>query len=99
MSRITLLDGVVEQELVRRSGDRPTPFWSTQVMVDHPGPAQAVHSDYFAVGATIATTNSYAFRHDRQADNPLKGHLQILMDLFIGKLPCRAVDRDYSFSR
>ena len=40
MSHITLLDGGMGQELVHRSGDRPTPLWSTQVMVDHPGIVQ-----------------------------------------------------------
>lgn len=53
------------QELVARSGDRPTPLWATQVMLDHPGLVQAIHADYFAAGATVATTNTYAIHHDR----------------------------------
>ena len=65
MSQITLLDGGMGQELVHRAGDRPTPLWSTQVMIDHPGLVQAVHADYFAAGATIATTNTYAIHRDR----------------------------------
>ncbi|SMX38377.1 homocysteine S-methyltransferase family protein [Maliponia aquimaris] len=65
MTRITLLDGGMGQELVRRAGDRPTPLWSTQVMIDHPGLVQKVHADYFAAGATIATTNTYAIHRDR----------------------------------
>lgn len=65
MTRITLLDGGMGQELVHRAGDRPTPLWSTQVMVDHPGMVQGVHRDFFAAGATIATTNTYAIHHDR----------------------------------
>ncbi|MBW4706538.1 homocysteine S-methyltransferase family protein [Roseobacter sp. YSTF-M11] len=65
MTRITLLDGGMGQELVHRAGDRPTPLWSTQVMADHPGMVQGVHADFFAAGATIATTNSYAIHHDR----------------------------------
>jgi len=85
MSRITLLDGGMGQELVRRSGDRPTPLWSTQVMVDHPGIVQAVHRDYFAAGATIATTNSYALHHDRLEGTPLKGHLEALVDLSLAE--------------
>ena len=36
MSQITLLDGSIGQELVKRSGDRATPLWSTRVMMDHP---------------------------------------------------------------
>ncbi|WP_282062417.1 homocysteine S-methyltransferase family protein [Roseobacter litoralis] len=65
MTQITLLDGGMGQELVHRAGDKPTPLWSTQVMVDHPGLVEAVHADYFAAGATVATTNSYAIHHDR----------------------------------
>jgi homocysteine S-methyltransferase len=53
------------QELLSRAGDRPTPLWATQVMMDHPGLVQQVHADYFAAGATIATTNTYAIHHDR----------------------------------
>jgi homocysteine S-methyltransferase len=34
-------------------------------MIDHPGLVRAVHADYFAAGATIATTNTYAIHHDR----------------------------------
>lgn len=53
------------QELLRRSGDAPTPLWATRVMIDHPGLVQAIHADYFAAGASIATTNTYAIHHDR----------------------------------
>ncbi|MEO0904515.1 MAG: homocysteine S-methyltransferase family protein, partial [Pseudomonadota bacterium] len=52
MSDIILLDGGMGQELVQRSGDRPTPLWSTQVMIDHPGLVAAVHADYAAAGAS-----------------------------------------------
>ncbi|WGW04005.1 homocysteine S-methyltransferase family protein [Tropicibacter oceani] len=62
---ITLLDGGMGQELIKRSGDAPTPLWSTQVMMDHPGLVAQVHADYFAAGATIATTNTYAILRDR----------------------------------
>ena len=65
MTDITLLDGGMGQELVHRAGDRPTPLWSTQVMIDHPGLVRQVHADYFAAGATIATTNTYAIHRDR----------------------------------
>lgn len=65
MNPVTLLDGGMGQELVHRAGDRPTPLWSTQVMLDHPGLVQQVHADYFAAGATIATTNTYAIHRDR----------------------------------
>ena len=62
---ITLLDGGMGQELLARTGDEPTPLWATQVMLDHPDVVREIHADYFAAGATIATTNTYAIHHDR----------------------------------
>ncbi|MCA3453017.1 MAG: homocysteine S-methyltransferase family protein [Rhodobacter sp.] len=67
---ITLLDGGMGQELIARSGDAPTPLWATQVMIDHPGLVQAIHADYFAAGASMATTNTYALHRDRLAGTP-----------------------------
>ena len=67
MAKVVLLDGGMGQELVHRAGDRPTPLWSTTVMMEHPGLVRAVHDDYFAAGATVATTNTYAIHHDRLA--------------------------------
>lgn len=65
MSAVTLLDGSIGQELVKRAGDRPTPLWSTTVMMEKPGLVQGLHEDYFDAGATVATTNSYAVLRDR----------------------------------
>ena len=65
MATITLLDGGMGQELVARSGDDPTPLWATRVMIDHPGLVKTIHADYFAAGASVATTNTYNILHDR----------------------------------
>jgi S-methylmethionine-dependent homocysteine/selenocysteine methylase len=65
MAEITLLDGGMGQELVARSGDEPTALWATRVMIDHPGLVAAIHDDYFAAGASVATTNTYNILHDR----------------------------------
>jgi len=65
MSEITLLDGSIGQEIVKRSGSRATPLWSTSVMMEQPEVVRAVHLDYFKSGATIATMNSYAVWPDR----------------------------------
>jgi S-methylmethionine-dependent homocysteine/selenocysteine methylase len=62
---ITLLDGGMGQELVARSGDKPTPLWATRVMIDHPGLVKEIHDDYFDAGASVATTNTYNILHDR----------------------------------
>lgn len=65
MTEITLLDGGMGQELLRRSGDDPTPLWATQVMLDHPGLVGEIHAAYADAGATVATTNTYAIHRDR----------------------------------
>ncbi len=78
MAKITLLDGGMGQELVARSGDVPTPLWATRVMLDHPGMVRAIHADYFAAGATIATTNTYAIHHDRLERFDLDGQFETL---------------------
>ena len=85
MTEITLLDGGMGQELVARSGDPATNLWATQVMIDHPGLVQQIHADYFAAGASIATTNTYAIHHDRLVKSGLDGrfadlHVQALAE-------------------
>ncbi|MFN3661475.1 homocysteine S-methyltransferase family protein [Yoonia sp.] len=79
MTQIILLDGGMGQELVRRSGQPPTPLWSTQVMVDHPGMVAAVHADYRAAGATVHSANTYALHRDRLAGTALDGQLETLI--------------------
>jgi homocysteine S-methyltransferase len=64
---LTILDGGMGQELIHRSGTPPTPLWSTQVMIDMPHLVREIHADYFAAGADIATTNTYAIHRDRLA--------------------------------
>lgn len=53
------------QELVARHPGKPTALWASQVMLDAPELVRAIHEDYFAAGAEIATTNTYAIHHDR----------------------------------
>lgn len=65
MTKITLLDGSIGQELVKRSNMPPTPLWSTSVMMEQPELVGDVHADYFAAGATVATTNTYPLHISR----------------------------------
>ncbi|MDJ0612541.1 MAG: homocysteine S-methyltransferase family protein [Rhizobiaceae bacterium] len=65
MSDITILDGGMGQELIHRYGQPPTPLWSTHVMMQEPDLVGDIHDDYFAAGAHVATTNTYAIHHDR----------------------------------
>ena len=52
-----ILDGGLGQELVKRAG-KATDLWSMQALLDNPDMVRAVHDDYFAAGAQIATTNT-----------------------------------------
>lgn len=61
---ITLLDGGMGQELVHRTG-RATQLWAIQALLDAPEVVAAVHRDFFAAGAEVATTNTYAVLPDR----------------------------------
>ncbi|MEI4232858.1 homocysteine S-methyltransferase family protein [Roseovarius sp. D22-M7] len=78
MNDITLLDGGLGQELLRRSGDAPTHMWSTRLMIDHPDLVRAVHADFFAAGAQIATANTYALHRDRLQGTPYEDSLDAL---------------------
>ena len=64
---LTILDGSIGQELVKRSSEAPTGLWSTEVLLKQPELILAVHADYFAAGADVATSNSYAVHRDRMA--------------------------------
>lgn len=62
---VTLLDGGIGQELVRRAKGAPTPLWSTQVMMDQPEIVTQLHLDFCAAGADVITTNTYSLLPDR----------------------------------
>ncbi|MEM9248424.1 MAG: homocysteine S-methyltransferase family protein [Pseudomonadota bacterium] len=61
---ITILDGGMGQELIRRAG-RATSLWSMQALIDAPEMVRSVHDAFFAAGADVATTNTYAVLPDR----------------------------------
>ncbi|NIZ12953.1 homocysteine S-methyltransferase family protein [Phaeobacter sp. HF9A] len=81
MADITLLDGSIGQELVRRKGDAATPLWSTSVMMDAPDLVGRLHRDYFAAGATVATTNTYALHRSRLARVEKEDQLFALLEV------------------
>ncbi|NOE28094.1 homocysteine S-methyltransferase family protein [Ruegeria sp. HKCCD6157] len=80
MADITLLDGSIGQELVKRSGDQATPLWSTRVMIDHSDLVAEVHRDYFSRGATVATTNTYAVHRSRLVRVGMEDQMPTLID-------------------
>jgi len=78
MTDITIMDGGLGQELVARHPGKPTSLWATRVMLDAPELVRAVHDDYFAVGAEIATANTYAIHHDRLKEAGLDDQFETL---------------------
>ncbi len=77
--KITILDGGMGQELVRRVG-KATPLWAMQALLDAPDLVRAVHDDFFAAGAEVATTNTYAVLPDRLAAFGLSERLGELIE-------------------
>jgi len=57
---IVLLDGGMGQELIHRSGKKPTPLWSTRVMLDNPELVETLHMDFIAAGAKVISLNNYS---------------------------------------
>jgi len=87
---VTVLDGGLGQELVRRAGCATT-LWSIQALLDAPDLVRAVHDDFFAAGAEVATTNSYSLLPDRLSAHRLEDRLEDLNRLACD-LACRARD-------
>jgi len=64
---VTLLDGGMGQELLKRSGAEPTPMWSAQVMKDNPEIVRDLHVDFINAGAQVITINAYSATPERLA--------------------------------
>ncbi|MDC1340343.1 homocysteine S-methyltransferase family protein [Oceanospirillaceae bacterium] len=62
---ITLLDGGMGQELIKRSNKEITPLWSTQVMIDEPEIVRDLHIDFILAGARVITLNAYTMTPQR----------------------------------
>lgn len=80
---ITILDGGLGQELVRRAGEA-TPMWSLKALLEAPEMVRAVHDDFFAAGAEVATTNTYAVLPDRLAAFGMADRLEALTETACG---------------
>lgn len=80
MTKITILDGGMGQELIARAG-KATSLWSVQALLDNPEMVRAVHDEYFAAGAEIATTNTYSVLPDRLVHHGLADRLSLLQQL------------------
>ncbi|MYB15550.1 MAG: homocysteine S-methyltransferase family protein [Chloroflexi bacterium] len=62
MSRVTVMDGGMGAELVRRGAisESEDGLWSAQALIDAPEAVVAAHRDFIAAGAGMIITNSYA---------------------------------------
>jgi len=67
MTEITLLDGGMGQELIRRSGTIATPLWSTRVLLDTPDLVLDLHKDFIYAGAQVIGLNNYTATPERLA--------------------------------
>lgn len=57
--RAVILDGALATELERRGANLNDPLWSAKILIEQPELIRAVHADYYAAGADVATTASY----------------------------------------
>ena len=63
--KITLLDGGLGQELIKRSSAPPHPLWSTKVMLNEPHLVSDIHRDFCDAGARVICLNTYAVSRHR----------------------------------
>lgn len=57
---VSVMDGGMGRELIRRGAARRSGLWSAKALLDAPEIVVAVHRDFIAAGARIVTTNSYS---------------------------------------
>ena len=57
---VTILDGGMGAELIRRGVAERTGLWSAKPLIDDPEAVVQAHLDYIAAGAQVITTNSYS---------------------------------------
>jgi S-methylmethionine-dependent homocysteine/selenocysteine methylase len=72
MNAITILDGGMGQELLRRSSRAITRLWSADIMLNEPTLVRDLHRDFIESGARVITLNTYTATPQRLArDNEL----------------------------
>lgn len=59
MNKVTLLDGGMGQELLRRSARGATSLWSADIMLNEPLLVRDLHLDFIKSGARVITLNTY----------------------------------------
>lgn len=80
MNDITLMDGGLGQELLRRRGGEPTPLWSAEVMLNAPDLVRDLHLEYIQCGARVLTLNTYTATPERLEAQNVPEYLERLHD-------------------
>lgn len=75
---ITLLDGGMGQELLRRSSRPITPLWSADIMLNEPILVRDLHRDFIQSGARVITLNTYTATPERLARENQLSHMEDL---------------------
>lgn len=78
MNPITLLDGGMGQELLRRSSRAITPLWSADIMLNEPKLVRDLHRDFIVSGAQVITLNTYSATPQRLARENELAHIKEL---------------------
>jgi S-methylmethionine-dependent homocysteine/selenocysteine methylase len=90
LNHITLLDGGMGQELLRRSSRETTPLWSADVMLNEPMLVRDLHLDFIESGSRVITLNTYTATPQRLAREnelaQLKRIHQSAMDAALGAI-------------
>jgi S-methylmethionine-dependent homocysteine/selenocysteine methylase len=81
MSIITLLDGGMGQELLRRSARVITPMWSADIMLNEPLLVRDLHREFIDSGARVITLNTYTATPQRLKRENELGQLENLHQL------------------
>ena len=89
---ITILDGGMGAELIRRGSASRDELWSAQALLDAPNDVIPTHLDFIQAGARIITTNSYSCVPSYLGKAGLAGEYQRLAAL-AGKLARDAVSQ------
>ncbi len=63
-TKVVILDGGLGTRLEERGDDSTGALWSAQILRDDPAEIAAVHDDFFASGAQVATTASYQVSYE-----------------------------------
>ena len=86
---VTIMDGGMGAELMRRGG--ASPLWSARALLDAPELVRAVHDDFINAGARVIITNTYSTIPSYLGKEGLEARWMELADL-AGRIAREAAD-------